>query len=152
MSHYHTSKKRSTRALEATSPPHHSNESELAKLVGRRIQSERVGQDIGLSVISETGGLTPSHLSLLERGLVNPLARSIVRMAGLLDCHPALLLVDEETIRKAWEFWEDPPAVIIDEQKARFFAVIVVLGMDRDAAVRLGKTLLSDVNGGEGGM
>jgi transcriptional regulator with XRE-family HTH domain len=143
VSHYHSPKGRTTR------PPPTPNSTEkqaLAKLVGVRLQSERVNQGIGLAVISETGGMTASHLSLLERGLVNPLVHSICRMAQLLDIPAPLLFVDESTIEAAWEFWRNPPRVIVNEEEARLFASIVVFGMDK-ASIRALKARLT--KGGE---
>lgn len=63
--------------------------------IGQRIREVRLGRSMTLQALAETSGLSPSMLSLVERGRASPSIGSLIVIASALDVAMSDLLAGE---------------------------------------------------------
>jgi predicted XRE-type DNA-binding protein len=67
---------------------------QLNKLIGRRVRAERLRQDLTLTEIADSSGLTNSQVSQVERGINAASVWALVRIADSLGVRVSAFLCD----------------------------------------------------------
>ena len=99
-----------------------STTSPVRQRVGPTIKALRYKKGMSLNTLAESAGISPSHLSRIERGLTVPSYDVLDRIAEALDSDLSALRSDEQHARA------------VDEQLDRFFGQ---MGLDNEARTEL---------------
>ncbi len=66
-----------------------------AIIMGKRVREARKCKKMTLKVMAEKAGVTPPHISMVERGLIRPSLAVVSRLADALDISVAALFADD---------------------------------------------------------
>ncbi len=65
--------------------------------LGRRVKAERLARDMTLKQVADAAGLSPTHISEIERGRTSPTVGALMKIAHALD-KSATYFVEEEAL------------------------------------------------------
>jgi transcriptional regulator with XRE-family HTH domain len=65
--------------------------------LGRRVKLERLAKDMTLKQVADASGMSPTHISEIERGRTSPTVGALLRIAHALE-KPATYFVEEDEL------------------------------------------------------
>jgi len=115
--------------------------------VGKRLKEVRKLKEMTLKEVAESSGMSPTHISEIERGKTSPTVGALRRIAGALGKDMAFFVEDEPLPRVSVVKKEDRETVLLGSENDAF-----VTARALTSGIPAGRVTLVLVDENEGGM
>jgi len=116
-----------------------------AQEVGLRLKAVRKERGMTLKQVAESSGMSPTHISEIERGKTSPTVGALRKIAGALDKETAYFVEDRPLPRVSVVKKEDRDVVLVEGADEAF-----VTGKALTSGIPAGRVRLLQLDGNDG--